>query len=73
MNKLIQTIGLKHSIAVAVVALLTTIAVGAKADIGKRINYAIDLELGIAHQCNGTDYAYEVLECKYDYSDLLGK
>ena len=73
MNKLIQSIGLKHSIAVVVVALLTTIAVGAKANIGKRINYAIDLELGIAHQCNGTDYAYEVLECKYDYSDLLGK
>ena len=73
MNKMINAIGLKHSIAVVVVALLTTIAVGAKADVVKRVNYAVDYELGIAHQCNGTDYAYEVLECKYDYSDLLGK
>lgn len=73
MNKLIQTIGLGHSIAFVVVALLTTIAVGAKAEMSKRISYAIDLELGIAHQCNGTDYAYEVLECKYDYSDLLNR
>nr|DAT03638.1 MAG TPA: hypothetical protein [Caudoviricetes sp.] len=73
MNKMINAIGLGHSIAFVVVALLTTIAVGAKADVVKRVNYAIDYELGIAHQCNGTDYSYEVLQCKYDYSDLLGK
>nr|DAY02116.1 MAG TPA: hypothetical protein [Caudoviricetes sp.] len=73
MNKLVQTIGLGHSIAFVVVALLTTVTVGAKAEMPKRISYAIDLELGIAHQCNGTDYAYEVLECKYDYSDLLNR
>lgn len=73
MNKLVQTIGLGHSIAFVVVALLTTVTVGAKAEMPKRISYAIDLELGIAHQCNGTDYSYEVLECKYDYSDLLNR
>lgn len=73
MNKLIQTIGLGHSIAFVVVALLTTIAVGAKADVVKRVNYAVDYELGIAQQCDGTDYSYEVLQCKYDYSDLLNK
>lgn len=73
MNKLIQSIGLGHSIAVVVVALLTTIAVGAKADVVKRVNYAIDYELGIAHQCDGTDSSYEIYGCKYDYSDLLGK
>lgn len=73
MNKLIQTIGLGHSIAFVIVSILTLIAVGAKAEMPKRISYAIDYELGIAHQCNGTDYAYEVLECKYDYSDLMGK
>lgn len=73
MNKMINAIGLKHSIAVVVVALLTTIAVGAKADVVKRVNYAIDYELGIAHQCDGTDISYEIYGCKYDYSDLLNK
>lgn len=73
MNKLVQTIGLGHSIAVVVVALLTTIAVGAKADVVKRVNYAIDYELGIAHQCDGTDSSYEIYGCKYDYSDLLNR
>lgn len=73
MNKLIQTIGLGHSVAFVVVALLTTIAVGAKADVVKRVNYAIDYELGIAHQCDGTDSSYEVYGCKYDYSDLLNQ
>lgn len=73
MNKLIQTIGLGHSIAFVIVALLTTIAVGAKTDVVKRVNYAIDYELGIAHQCDGTDSSYEIYGCKYDYSDLLGK
>lgn len=73
MNKMINVIGLKHSIAVVVVALLTTIAVGAKADVVKRVNYAIDYELGIAHQCDGTDSSYEIYGCKYDYSDLLNR
>jgi hypothetical protein len=73
MNKLIQTIGLGHSVAFVVVALLTTIAVGAKADVVKRVNYAIDYELGIAQQCDGTDSSYEVYGCKYDYSDLLNQ
>lgn len=73
MNKLIQTIGLGHSVAFVIVALLTTIAVGAKADVVKRVNYAIDYELGIAQQCDGTDEAYEVHGCKYDYSDLLNQ
>lgn len=73
MNKIIQSIGLGHSIAFVIVALLTTIAVGAKADVGKRISYAIDLELGIAQQCDGTDYSFEVLQCKYDYTDLLNR
>lgn len=73
MNKLVQTIGLGHSIAFVVVALLTTIAVGAKAEMPKRISYAIDLELGIAQQCDGTDSSYEIYGCKYDYSDLLNR
>lgn len=73
MTKLIQTIGLGHSVAFVIVALLTTIAVGAKADVVKRVNYAIDYELGIAQQCDGTDSSYEVYGCKYDYSDLLNQ
>ena len=73
MNKLIQTIGLGHSVAFVIVALLTTIAVGAKADVVKRVNYAIDYELSIAQQCDGTDSSYEVYGCKYDYSDLLNQ
>lgn len=73
MNKMINAIGLKHSIAFVIVALLTTIAVGAKADVVKKVNYAIDYELGIAHQCDGTDSSYEIYSCKYDYSDLLNR
>lgn len=73
MNKIIQSIGLGHSIVFVIVALLTTIAVGAKADVVKRINYAVDYELGIAQQCDGTDSSYEIYGCKYDYSDLLNK
>ena len=73
MNKLVQTIGLGHSIAFVIVALLTTIAVGAKADVVKRVNYAVDYELGIAQQCDGTDSSYEIYGCKYDYSDLLNR
>lgn len=73
MNKIIQSIGLGHSIVFVIVALLTTIAVGAKADVVKRINYAVDYELGIAQQCDGTDSSYKIYGCKYDYSDLLNK
>lgn len=73
MNYLINKIGLGHSIAFVIVALLTTIAVGAKADMPKRISYAIDYELGIAQQCDGTDSSYEVHGCKYDYSDLMNQ
>lgn len=73
MNKIINTIGLGHFIAVMVVAILLAITASAKADVGKRISYAIDLELGIAQQCDGTDYSYKVLQCKYDYTDLLNR
>lgn len=73
MNYLISKIGFGHSIAVIVVAILTLLAVGAKADMPKRISYAIDYELGIAQQCDGTDSSYEVYGCKYDYSDLLNQ
>ena len=73
MNFLIKQIGLGHTIAFVIVALLTTIAIGAKADMPKRISYAIDYELGIAQQCDGTDSSYEVYGCKYDYSDLLNQ
>nr|DAF25408.1 MAG TPA: hypothetical protein [Caudoviricetes sp.]DAY39881.1 MAG TPA: hypothetical protein [Caudoviricetes sp.] len=73
MNYLIKQIGIGHSIAVIVVAILTLLAMGAKADMPKRISYAIDYELGIAQQCDGTDSSYEVYGCKYDYSDLLNQ
>lgn len=73
MNYLISKIGFGHSIAVVIVAILTLLAVGAKADAVKRINYAIDYELGIAQQCDGTDSSYEVYGCKYDYSDLMNQ
>ena len=73
MNRLIQSIGLGHSIAFVLISILTLIAIGAKAEIPKRINYAIDYELGIAQQCDGTDYSYKVLQCKYDYTDLLNR
>lgn len=73
MNYLINKIGLGHSIAFVIVAILTTIAVGAKAEMPKRISYAIDYELGIAQQCDGTDTAYEVHGCKYDYSEYMNK
>ena len=73
MNYLINKIGLGHSIAVVIVALLTTIAVGAKADMPKRISYAIDYELGVAQLCDGTDSSYEVYGCKYDYSEYMNK
>lgn len=71
MNYLIKQIGLGHSIAVIVVAILTLLAMGAKADMPKRISYAIDYELGVAQLCDGTDTAYEVHQCKYDYSEYM--
>ena len=73
MNYLINKIGLGHSIVVIIVAIMTLLAVGAKAEMPKRISYAIDYELGIAQQCDGTDEAYEVHGCKYDYSDLMNQ
>ena len=73
MNYLINKIGFGHSIAVVIVALLTLLAVGAKADAVKRMNYALDYELGVAHLCNGTDSSYEVYGCKYDYSEYMNK
>lgn len=73
MNYLINKIGLGHSIAVIIVAIMTLLAVGAKAEMPKRISYAIDYELGIAQQCDGTDSSYEVYGCKYDYSDLMNQ
>lgn len=73
MNYLINKIGLGHSIAFIIVAIMTLLAVGAKAEMPKRISYAIDYELGIAQQCDGTDTAYEVYGCKYDYSEYMNK
>lgn len=73
MNKVISKLGLGHTIAITIVAIMLAITASAKADMIKRINYAIDYELGIAHQCDGTDSSYEVYGCKYDYSDLLNQ
>lgn len=70
---LINKLGLGHTIAITIVAIMLAITASAKADMVKRINYAIDYELGIAQQCDGTDEAYEVHGCKYDYSDLLNQ
>lgn len=33
-----------------------------------QLNYAFDDFIGVAKDCDGSDYAYEVLQCKYDYS-----
>lgn len=52
------------------ISLLTLILLN-EIDVLKKLNYALDYELGIAHLCDGTDTAYEVHNCKYDYSDLL--
>lgn len=73
MNKVISKLGLGHTIAITIVAIMLAITASAKADMVKRINYAIDYELGIAQQCDGTDEAYEVHGCKYDYSDLMNQ
>lgn len=37
--------------------------------IAYELSYAIDYELGVANLCDGTDTAYEVYGCKYDYSN----
>lgn len=73
MNKLVNKLGLGHTITISIVAIMLAITASAKADMVKRINYAIDYELGIAQQCDGTDSSYEVYGCKYDYSDLLNQ
>nr|DAM55699.1 MAG TPA: hypothetical protein [Caudoviricetes sp.] len=73
MNKLVNKLGLGHTIAIFIVAIMLAITASAKADMVKRINYAIDYELGIAQQCDGTDSSYEVYGCKYDYSDLMNQ
>lgn len=73
MNKIVSKLGLGHTIAITIVAIMLAITASAKADMVKRINYAIDYELGIAQQCDGTDSSYEVYGCKYDYSDLLNQ
>ena len=70
---LINKLGLGHTIAITIVAIMLAITASAKADMVKRINYAIDYELGIAQQCDGTDEAYEVHGCKYDYSEYMNK
>jgi len=68
---LIKELGLGHTLAIYIVAMIIVVATAVKVDIVKRINYAIDYELGIAHLCNGTDTSYEVYGCKFDYSDLM--
>ena len=68
---LINHLGKGHTIALYFILILLMLVSASKIDIVKRINYAFDYELGIAHQCNGTDYAYETLGCKYDYSEYF--
>lgn len=67
----INKLGIGHTIAIYVVAVALAIATAVKVDAVKRINYALDYELGIAHLCDGTDASYETYGCKYDYSDLM--
>ena len=66
MNILIKQI----TVIITVIAML---AISVKAEIPKHISYAIDYELGIAHLCDGTDEAYEVHGCKYDYTEFLNQ
>lgn len=68
---LIKELGLGHTLAIYIVAIILAIATAIQIDMVKRINYAIDYELGIAQQCDGTDTSYEVYGCKFDYSDLM--
>lgn len=67
----INKLGLGHTLTIYVVAMVIAVATAMKVDMVKRINYAIDYELGIAQQCDGTDTSYEVHQCKFDYSDLM--
>lgn len=68
---LTKHLGIGHTIAIYVVAVALAMATAVKVDVVKRINYALDYELGIAHQCDGTDESYEVYGCRFDYSDLM--
>lgn len=68
---LTKHLGIGHTIAIYVVAMVIAVATAMKVDAVKRINYALDYELGVAHLCDGTDSSYEVHGCKYDYSDLM--
>lgn len=68
---LTKNLGLGHTLAIYVVAVALAMATAMKVDAVKRINYALDYELGIAHLCDGTDASYETYGCKYDYSDLM--
>lgn len=68
---LTKNLGIGHTIAIYVVAVALAMATAVKVDAVKRINYALDYELGIAHQCDGTDTSYEVYGCHFDYSDLM--
>lgn len=67
----VNKLGLGHTLAIYVVAVALAMATAVKVNAVKRINYAIDYELGIAHQCDGTDESYEVHGCRFDYSDLM--
>lgn len=67
----INKLGLGHTLAIYVVAMVIVVATAMKVDMVKRINYALDYELGVAHLCDGTDTSYEVHQCKFDYSDLM--
>nr|DAK29460.1 MAG TPA: hypothetical protein [Caudoviricetes sp.] len=68
---LTKHLGLGHTLAIYAVAIALAMATAVKVDAVKRINYALDYELGIAHQCDGTDESYEVHGCRFDYSDLM--
>lgn len=61
MNKSISILALVFVLGLIYVFVGNTIAY--------ELSYAIDYELGIAQECDGTDYAYETLGCKYDYSE----
>lgn len=69
----IKQIGLGHTIMLYLITLILSVTVWNVTDMSKRINYALDYELGIAQLCNGSDESYEVYSCTYDYSDLLSK
>lgn len=68
---LTKHLSIGHTIAIYIVAVALAMATAVKVDAVKRINYAIDYELGIAQQCDGTDTSFEVYGCKFDYSDLM--